>query len=533
MLARRDLVTTILLMAIVLGGTAVRFVGVAAGRPFVYHPDEGVVVKAAMRMTATGDWNPHTFLYPSLLIDIVAGIATIGHAIAAWPLATSQSWLFPAEALPEQFDAYLAGRVFVAVLGGATVLVTFAIGRRLGGRLAGLLAAAVVALAPVHIESSQTVTTDVPVTLFCALVLLFSIRAVDEPDRRRWWVIAAVCVGLAASTKWNGIAVGIVPAALYLTSRVRPISVSALLRSPTPWLMLGAGALAFIVTTPAVVLAPGEVADGLATQAAAYSSAAYAALRGPGEPNSVIIEIQSLVEGFGPALVVVAVLAILGLLAARRQFEFAIALFIVVYVAILSIPVLHYPRNALPALPYLGIGIGLLPTLVARALSRRAPAADAVGSRLGSTPVVRLAVAALLLVLMVPAVTQDIADARRSRAADTRSVAYAWVLANVPRNAIVAREQYTPQLTPDPFRLRKYDGLYQRSMASYRDQRVQYLIASSAIYGRFLGNLDRPFDDAFYRALFQLPEVFHIEPGADRPGPTIRIFKLDPGPAGG
>lgn len=96
----------------------------------------------------------------------------------------------------------------------------------------------------------------------------------------------------------------------------------------------------------------------------------------------------------------------------------------------------------------------------------------------------------------------------------------------------MAREQYTPQLAPDQFRLRNHDGLYQRSMAWYRDQRVQYIIASSAIYQRYLNNAARPFDDAFYRSVFALPEIFHLESSADRPGPTIRIFRMDPLPAG-
>jgi hypothetical protein len=129
---------------------------------------------------------------------------------------------------------------------------------------------------------------------------------------------------------------------------------------------------------------------------------------------------------------------------------------------------------------------------------------------------------------MIPAVCSDVADARRLRKDDTRSVAYAWIVANLPHNAIIAREQYTPQLAPDQFRLRNHDGLYQRSMAWYRDQHVEYLIASSAIYLRYLGNPDRPFDDAFYRALFALPEVFHVDADGTRPGPTIRIFRLAP-----
>jgi hypothetical protein len=65
-------------LLILVAGSVLRLIGLDAGRPFVYHPDEGVVVKAAMGMVATGDPNPHTFLYPSLLFDLMAALVSSG-----------------------------------------------------------------------------------------------------------------------------------------------------------------------------------------------------------------------------------------------------------------------------------------------------------------------------------------------------------------------------------------------------------------------------------------------------------------------
>ena len=522
--ARPDPAAAILLMGIVLVGALVRFTGIDWGRPFVYHPDEATIVKTAMRMVATGDWNPHDFNYPSLVIDMNAGIVALGHAIASWPLAADQAWLFGAhEALPEQFDAFLASRIVVACLGLATIVVTYAIGRRLGGRLAGLIAAAIVALAPVHIESSRYAMTDVPVTLLCALVLLASIRAFEAPDRARWWIVAAALVGLATSAKWTGGAVGIVPFVLFVTSRLQAGGLAASIRSRTPWLMLLAAVLALVVTTPALIFATGEVADGVRQQAVGYGLP-----KGPGTPNSLFLQIGTLADGFGPAGLALTGIGLVGLLTRRRPIMWAIASFIAFYVVILSLPVLYFPRNALPALPFVAVTIGLLPGRFASLGRRWAADRHGIGRPTPSSARVRMVVAIVIALAMLPALSLDVADARRLRKPDTRSVAYAWILANVPHNAIVAREQYTPQLRPDQFRLRNHDGLYQRGMAWYRDQHVEYLIASSAIYLRYLDNPARPFDDAFYRALFALPEVFHIEPGATRPGPTIRIFRLAP-----
>jgi hypothetical protein len=108
-------------------------------------------------------------------------------------------------------------------------------------------------------------------------------------------------------------------------------------------------------------------------------------------------------------------------------------------------------------------------------------------------------------------------------------VARDWLLANVPRKSIVAREQYTPQLTPDEYRLRNHDFLWQRNWAWYREQGVRYLITSSLVYARFYENPDAPTQDTFYTELFGLPEVFRVDPDPDTPGPTIRIFELSGG----
>jgi len=132
----------------------------------------------------------------------------------------------------------------------------------------------------------------------------------------------------------------------------------------------------------------------------------------------------------------------------------------------------------------------------------------------------------IIAIALIPPIADDITAVRRSRAMDTRTIAYAWMLENIPHNAIVAREQYTPQVRPDQFRLRNHNRLYQRNMEWYRQLGVQYIVASSDIYVRYLDNPATPVLSAFYRDLFALPEVFRVDPAGRRNGPTIRIFQL-------
>jgi 4-amino-4-deoxy-L-arabinose transferase-like glycosyltransferase len=186
-------------------------------------------------------------------------------------------------------------------MGVVTIGLVFLAGRRLGGPAAGLIAAAIVALAPVHVGSSRTVTTDVPVTLFAVLVLLATIRAVEQPERRRWWIAAAICVGLATSTKWNGLVLGVVPLVAYLATAPGPNFLRRTVGSATPWLMLATGLLALVVTTPSIVLAPAEVIDWLGLQASMYGSFESVIGRGQATPNGLAVAIADSAGGTGPS----------------------------------------------------------------------------------------------------------------------------------------------------------------------------------------------------------------------------------------
>lgn len=496
--------------------------GVRWGEPFVYHPDEGLIAHSAMAMVANGDWNPHMFLYPSLLIDLEAVIVGVGHRLLGWPLGVAQPGLFATEALPSQFGAFLAGRMLMATLGSLTILTTYMLGRRLGGRVAGLLAASVIAVAPVHLESSRYLTTDVLVTLLCTLAVLAAIRALDQPTFMRWWFVSAALVGLAASAKWNGAVVGVIPAALFVSRGRTRDELFNLARSRSTWLLVATAPIALVATTPAILFAPTEVAHWLTIQSGAYTSQSYAALRGAQEANGILVAFGSIVQGSTVMTVGAALAAVVALALSGRRIDLAISAFLVLYTIVLALPVLYFPRNALPALPFVALAIGLFPSSARSRLER-------VRFLRWPRPPSRLPVAAwsaVVLIGLLPALVAGAVDARRLSRPDTRSIAYTWILEHIPPNARVAREQYTPQVPALRYLLRNHDGLYQRSISWYAEQRVQYLVASSVIDNRFVDSAAFPYRDLFYQALFGMPEIFRIDARPDRPGPTIRIFRL-------
>lgn len=94
----------------------------------------------------------------------------------------------------------LAARSVPAVIGVATVLVTYLLGNRLYGRRAGLVAAALLAVMPYHVLISRQVLLDGLMT-FCATVVLYCIARYADSLRSPWLLAAGAMMGLAVLSK--------------------------------------------------------------------------------------------------------------------------------------------------------------------------------------------------------------------------------------------------------------------------------------------------------------------------------------------
>ena len=91
-----------------------------------------------------------------------------------------------------------AVRAAAALAGVLTILVAFALGRRLFSTRVGLVAAALLAVSPWHLQFSRIGFRGILLPLFLSLgVLLFDVAI----ERKRWWaVLAAVVFGVALYT---------------------------------------------------------------------------------------------------------------------------------------------------------------------------------------------------------------------------------------------------------------------------------------------------------------------------------------------
>lgn len=123
----------------------------------------------------------------------------VGFSESAPPLYYALAWLWTQVAGTGEWGL----RSLSAVAGVATIPVAFLIGRELRGQRVGLLAAALVAVNPMLLWYSQEARAYSLLCFFCALSLLFCVRALDrERGEKRDFVLWGVFSSLALATHY-------------------------------------------------------------------------------------------------------------------------------------------------------------------------------------------------------------------------------------------------------------------------------------------------------------------------------------------
>lgn len=246
------------LVFVVLAGALLRVFPVWFGLPYMgARPDEEVATGLA-RHIAAGDLNPHFFHWPSLTFYVFAALYKMG-SLAAGALGSGTSL--------SDTQHLLLCRVFVALAGTATLIVLFRIGRRVADETTGLIAAALLGVAVLHVRDSHFAMTDVLMTLLVTASLALLLRGVDEEHPRqaiKWFATAGLAGGLAASTKYNAAAVLAAVAAaqalMFTRSWKTVLSFHAWLPSGV---LLAAFGIAFLGGTPFALLDYGKFAFDL------------------------------------------------------------------------------------------------------------------------------------------------------------------------------------------------------------------------------------------------------------------------------
>jgi 4-amino-4-deoxy-L-arabinose transferase-like glycosyltransferase len=478
------------LALILTAGAAARLWYLRAGIPHAVGIDEPQIVDRALRILRTGDWNPHIFDYPTLVIYLHAVVAI---ARFLWGALQGEWASLDAYSIAA---VYSAGRVVAAAVGVATVWLTYKAGTELSSRRVALLAAAQMAVVPLHVRESHFMLTDVPMTALTTLTLWLSVRAARLSTVRAYaWAGAAS--GLAAAAKYNGgIALVAVLTAWALTERSSPDRLRKLGAA------VGAAAVGFLLGAPYTILDLPAFLDGFAAQFSRFAAPAHG-----GDPAWLLyLKHLSAPGARWPVPLAIAGIALVLWRSSARTRWMPVILFTLTYFYMLSTHSHVFGRYALPLLPPLCLFTSVTVFEALGATSRvRA---------LARPPVRRALTAAVVLLLISGPAAATVRWLDLQKRSDTRALAAEWLRNNTPRATRLAVENNGPTyLDTAGFKVTGTELLLDKDVDWYRS-RVDYLVISAADLARY---------GAYVNAG---PTVFQIGPTPQRWGPPILIVKL-------
>ncbi|HEX2102830.1 MAG TPA: glycosyltransferase family 39 protein [Solirubrobacteraceae bacterium] len=409
-------------LAVVLAAAlALRLWGIGHGLPYAYNADENAhFVPGAIGLFGHG-YNPHYFVNPPAYTYLL-------HAVFA-------AWFGGREGVSSAYathptEVFVVARVTAAVVGTLAVWLLYCAGAKLAGRRVGLLAAALLALGFLPVFYSHLALNDVP-TLAPIALSLWGTAGVLHDGRLRWYALAGVGLGLACATKYTG---GIVLAPLLAAAALQFARPQAGARPATA---LGGLALAgvlslgaFVAANPFAVLDFQAFRDGLSHQQSAAED--ELGKLGLTQESGHLYYVWTFTWGLGYVPFGAAVLGALGMLLRDRRLALVLIPAPLLYVLFMGAQERFFGRWLLPAFPIVCL-------IAAWAIVR---AAELAGRR---APALRPALHALGAVLLLgQGFVYSLHDGLVLSKPDTRNLARAWMVANVPPETKIVVEPVVP-----------------------------------------------------------------------------------------
>jgi hypothetical protein len=497
--------------ALLIAALALRLWGIDHGLPYVYNADENAhFVPRAIGMFGHS-LNPDYFINPPAFTYLLhlafwarwGGREALGEAFAADPGAV-----------------FGLARVLSAVLGAAGVGLLAWAGRRLFDLRVGLVAGALLAVAFLPVHYSHLAVNDIPALAPLCLSLV-GIAGVHRRGRLADYALAGAALGVACATKYTaGIVVLCLLAAAH-ENRLRGLALAG-----------GLGVAGFLVANPYALLDIDDFRAGLAEQSQT-SSDGGGKLGLVGESGHLYY-LSTLSWGLGWLPAVAAAAGAVGLALRDRRTALVLVPAPLVFLLFMGAQDRFFARWLLPVYPLLCL---LAAWAAVDLVARRRVWAVA-------------AVAALLCAQgLVFSIHNDVVLARD----DTRALARAWMVDNIPEGGRVVVEPIAPdQWAMDPGRPSAATGTGNRWIkwltSRFRGQVVKledyertlrtslldryaragycHVVTGSTQYGRALTEPDEvPQAIAYYDELRRRADVvYRVSPRGDEP---VRRFSFD------
>jgi 4-amino-4-deoxy-L-arabinose transferase-like glycosyltransferase len=413
---------------------ALRLWGIKQGLPFLYNVDEyGHFVPEAVAMFHHG-LNPRYFINPpalTYLLHVIFAIWLGGRVGVTHEFALHPDRLF------------LVARITVALLGTISVWLLYLVGARLFNRAVGLLASAVMAVAFLPVFYGHLALNDVP-TLAPLTLSLLGTAGILRRGRMLDYLMAGAGLGLAGATKYTA-GVMVLPllaaaVARYLDGRAgveeRPARANgrAGVRRDVAigfGVALVAALGAYLIANPYSLLDFHLFIDELKLQSS-YTEMSRASWIGGPRQGSFIYYLWSFTWGLGWIPALAALGGAVSIWRGQRRVGWVLVPVAVLYLLFLSLQGRYFGRWLLPIFPIACLLAAYFSLELAGWAARRAPR-----MRVGFTA---LAVIALAAQGIVYSIHSGLLLSR----ADTRNLARAWLVRNIPAGARIVVEPVVP-----------------------------------------------------------------------------------------
>ena len=388
---------------------ALRVWGLGFGLPnTAARPDESRIVGTGARFVTQRTLSPNFFSYPTLFIYVVGGLYAAGCAASAaaraFPSVAACAATWPQDWAP----LFMTARAVSALAGAAGVGVMVFLGRRLH-RSAGLYSALLLAVAFLHVRDSHFAVTDAAMTSMALLALLLLVRAHERPSTGRF-LLAGVCAGLAASTKYNA---ALVVAAAIVSQILAWLNAADAPRVRYTRLLYygGAAVAGFLAGTPyALIDRAGFLRDTIFESG--HLVRGHFVLLDVGWRYHAMVTLPAAV---GWPLFIAGVGGVIWTLVTRTRIAILIFAFPIIYYIVAGRGYTVFSRYMVPVVPFLCLGAGSLIAVATSAVARR------------SRTIAPFVAAALLVACAAPTFMKAVQLDRLLARTDSRVLAADWL----------------------------------------------------------------------------------------------------------
>lgn len=456
------------------------------------------------------DFNPHFFNYPALYFYLQFLGQTIYLAlnllIGRYQTPEDMYRLFESDPT----EIVLLARMINILFGLGSVWATYQLGRLLHTEQIGLLASAILALTPIPVHTSRIVLVDTPLLFFGILSLLqcAKIYRHNTPSTHLW---AGLWIGLAGASKYTGALFGIPLIAVHILNT--PSIQSLWHQKKHIAISIVTATSVFLITNPYLLL------DFKTFWTDFSFERTHMALGHFGiEPNrTVLTYLKDLWHNLGLTLTPFLIWGCIHNIKNVKSNIPAMPMFVfaVLYFSMISTWSMNAAHYLLPLFPPLAIATAMGIQRMLQHIKQSAPIPS---------------IASILII--APASFNTIQAHIDNAKPDTRIEAKQWIINNIPQQALIATEYYTPDLPPNQyhhFRL-PIDTVRPELVSPFYDigwyTNFGYIITSDGISARYQKDPQKFSNQIrFYDALQNTWQQVASFSGEQFSGPAIYVFK--------